>query len=106
MPRRRASPMPSPRTRTICAVNCWRSGGSPSPRSPAASSWLSRGKRSSSASRGFEEFRRNAGDEFARRLAMAPEEEVDEGTTARIFAAEAEQGEIISHGDLKQRLIL
>jgi hypothetical protein len=35
---------------------------------------------------------------------MAPEEEVDEGTVARIFAAEAEHGEIISHGELKQRL--
>jgi hypothetical protein len=43
-------------------------------------------------------------EEFARRLAMAPEEEVDEGTIARIFAAEAEHGEIISHGELKQRL--
>ena len=43
-------------------------------------------------------------EEFARRLAMAPEEEIDEGTTARIFAAEAERGEIISHGELKQRL--
>ena len=43
-------------------------------------------------------------EEFARRLAMAPEEEVDEGTVARIFAAEAEHGEIISHGELKQRL--
>ena len=43
-------------------------------------------------------------EEFARRLAEAPEEEVDEETTARILAAEAEQGEIISHGELKQRL--
>ena len=43
-------------------------------------------------------------EEFARRLAEAPEEEVDEGTAARILAAEAEPGEIISHGDLKQRL--
>jgi len=42
--------------------------------------------------------------EFARRLAEAPEEEVDEETIARILAAEAEQGEIISHGELKQRL--
>ena len=40
----------------------------------------------------------------SRRLEEAPEEEVDEGTTARIFAAEAEPGEIISHGELKQRL--
>jgi len=43
-------------------------------------------------------------EEFARRLAEAPEEEVDEGTAARILAAEAERGEIISHGELKQRL--
>jgi hypothetical protein len=43
-------------------------------------------------------------EEFARRLAMASEEEVDEETTARILAAEAEPGEIISHGELKQRL--
>ncbi|MGD0872077.1 MAG: hypothetical protein ABSB88_21220 [Bryobacteraceae bacterium] len=43
-------------------------------------------------------------EEFARRLAEAPEEEVDEGTIARILAAEAEQGESISHGELKQRL--
>jgi hypothetical protein len=43
-------------------------------------------------------------EEFARRLAEAPEEEVDEGTTARILAAEAEPGKIISHGELKQRL--
>jgi hypothetical protein len=43
-------------------------------------------------------------EEFVRRLAMAPEEEVDEETIARILAAEAEQGESISHGELKQRL--
>jgi hypothetical protein len=43
-------------------------------------------------------------EEFARRLAMAPEEEADEETIARILAAEAEQGESISHGELKQRL--
>jgi len=43
-------------------------------------------------------------EEFARRSAMAPEEEVDERTTARIFAAEAERGEIISHAELKRRL--
>ena len=43
-------------------------------------------------------------EEFARRLAMAPEEEVDEGTTAHIVAAEAEQGEVVFHGELKQRL--
>ena len=43
-------------------------------------------------------------EEFARRLAMAPEEEVDEGTAVRILAAEAERGESISHGELKRRL--
>ena len=43
-------------------------------------------------------------EEFARLLAEAPEEEVDEGTAARILAAEAEQGEGISHWELKQRL--
>ena len=42
--------------------------------------------------------------EFARRLAEAPEEEVDEETIARILAAEAEHGENVSHGELKQRL--
>ena len=43
-------------------------------------------------------------EEFARRLAEAPEEEVDEWTATRILAAEAEPGESISHGELKQRL--
>ena len=43
-------------------------------------------------------------DDFARRLAEAPEEEVDQETAARILAAEAEQGETISHNELKQRL--
>ena len=43
-------------------------------------------------------------EEFARRLAEAPEEEADEETVARILAAEAEQGEMVSHGELKQRL--
>jgi hypothetical protein len=43
-------------------------------------------------------------EEFARRLAGAPEEEADEETVARILAAEAEQGELVSHGELKQRL--
>ena len=42
--------------------------------------------------------------EFARRLAEAPEEEVDEATIARILAAEGEKGESISHGEMKQRL--
>jgi hypothetical protein len=45
-------------------------------------------------------------EEFARRLAEAPEEEADEETVARILAAEAEQGEAVSHGELKQRLDL
>ena len=43
-------------------------------------------------------------EEFARRLAEAPEEEVDEETMARILAAEGEIGESISHGEMKQRL--
>lgn len=43
-------------------------------------------------------------EEFARRLAEAPEEEADQETVARILAAEGEQGEIVSHGELKQRL--
>jgi hypothetical protein len=44
-------------------------------------------------------------EEFARRLAEAPEEEVDDETVARILAAEAEKGESISHGEMKRRLI-
>ena len=43
-------------------------------------------------------------EEFARRLAEAPEEEADDETIARILAAEAEQGEMVSHGELKRRL--
>ena len=43
-------------------------------------------------------------EEFARRLAEAPEEEVDEETAARILAAEAEPGESISHVELMRRL--
>ena len=42
-------------------------------------------------------------EEFDRRLREAPEEEVDEDTVARILAAEAEQGESISHDELKRR---
>jgi hypothetical protein len=42
--------------------------------------------------------------EFAHRLAEATEEEADEETVARILAAEAEQGEMVSHGELKRRL--
>jgi len=44
--------------------------------------------------------------EFACRLAEAPEEDVDEETTSRILAAEAEKGEAISNEELKQRLSL
>ena len=43
-------------------------------------------------------------EEFARRLAEAPEEEADEETVERILAAESEPGEVVSHGELKQRL--
>ena len=43
-------------------------------------------------------------EEFAHRLAEAPEEEVDGATMARILAAEAENGESISHGEMKHRL--
>jgi hypothetical protein len=43
-------------------------------------------------------------EEFSRRLAAAPEVDVDEETIARILAAEAEHGESISHSELKQRL--
>lgn len=41
---------------------------------------------------------------FARRLAEAPEEAVDEETTVHILAAEAEPGERISHDELRRRL--
>ena len=41
-------------------------------------------------------------EEFTRRLAAAPEEAVDEDTAARILAAEAEQGESISHDELRR----
>ena len=43
-------------------------------------------------------------EEFVRRLAEAPEEEVDDESTARVLAAEAEHGENISHEELVQRL--
>ena len=43
-------------------------------------------------------------EEFGRRLAEAPEEEVDEESTARVLAAEIEHGENISHEELMQRL--
>jgi hypothetical protein len=44
-------------------------------------------------------------EEFNRRLAGAPEEQVDEETIARILAAEAEEGESISHGEMMRRLV-
>jgi hypothetical protein len=45
------------------------------------------------------------GDEdFARSVAEAGEEEVDEGTVARTLAAEAEDGEDIPHEELRRRL--
>jgi hypothetical protein len=43
-------------------------------------------------------------DEFAHHFAEAPEEAVDDATIDRILAAEAEQGENISHGELKRQL--
>jgi hypothetical protein len=43
-------------------------------------------------------------EEFSRRLTEAPEEVVDESTTARIFAAEAEGGANLSHAEVKLRL--
>ena len=42
-------------------------------------------------------------EEFVRRLADAPEEDLDDKTIARILAAEAEQGEMASHGDVRRR---
>lgn len=44
--------------------------------------------------------------EFAQILAEAPEEDVDEETAARILAAEAEDGESISHEEMLRRLSL
>jgi hypothetical protein len=41
---------------------------------------------------------------FARGLAEAPEDEVDEQTAARVLAAEAEQGQSIAHAELRRRL--
>lgn len=43
-------------------------------------------------------------EEFGRRLAEAPEEEVDEESTARVLAAETEHGENISQEELMKRL--
>ena len=41
---------------------------------------------------------------FARILANAPEEDVDEETAFRILAAETEEGETIGHDELLERL--
>jgi hypothetical protein len=43
-------------------------------------------------------------DEFAMRLAEAPEEDVDEETIARVLAAETEPGDNTSHAELKRQL--
>jgi hypothetical protein len=43
-------------------------------------------------------------EEFAHRLAEAPTEEIDAETVARVLAAEAEPGEIVSHEELRRRL--
>lgn len=43
-------------------------------------------------------------EEFAHRLSESPPEEVDDETSARILAAETEQGENVSHDELKRRL--
>ena len=42
--------------------------------------------------------------EFARRLAEAPDEEIDAETAAKILAAEAEPGECISIHEMKRQL--
>jgi len=41
---------------------------------------------------------------FAGRLAEAPEEEIDEDSTARVLAAEVEPGKNVSHEEMMQRL--
>lgn len=41
---------------------------------------------------------------FARRLAEAPEEDVDPETAVSILAAQAESGEYVSHDELKRQL--
>ncbi len=43
-------------------------------------------------------------DDFARLLAEAPEEDVDEETADRVLASGAEAGDTISHHELKRRL--
>ena len=51
----------------------------------------------------LEEPQRVSDGEFARRLAEVSEEEVDQGTTACILAAEAGGGELISHEEMRKR---
>ena len=43
-------------------------------------------------------------EEFVRRLAETPEEEVDDESAARVLEAEAEHGENISHEELVHRI--
>ncbi len=43
-------------------------------------------------------------EEFARRVARAPEEEIDAGRSARVLATEVEPGDNSSHAELMQRL--
>ena len=43
-------------------------------------------------------------EEFSRRLAAVPEEEVDAESTARVRAAEIEPGDNISHEELMRQL--
>jgi hypothetical protein len=43
-------------------------------------------------------------EKLARRLASAPEEDADEETVARVLAAEAEEGEMVSHAEMKRQL--
>ncbi|MCX6619273.1 MAG: hypothetical protein NTZ98_24650 [Acidobacteria bacterium] len=42
-------------------------------------------------------------EELAQRLSESPPEKVDDETSARILAAETEQGENVSHDELKRR---
>jgi hypothetical protein len=43
-------------------------------------------------------------EDFFRLLALAPEEEIGEEITKRLSAAEAEEGEIVSHEEMTRRL--
>lgn len=45
-------------------------------------------------------------EEFARRLRAVDEEEADDETVRSVLAAEAEEGELLSHGEMKRRLSL